>query len=136
MKKVRTYEDSVHFTGRVWILSCAALMLMFPAAICVYFNAWPPITGILKGCLSVVPIFWTVGTIEVFTYVPMMGAAGSYLGFVTNPDFCYNSYDRTGKGHGKGGRYKIFLFCRVCHNSDNFRICGTYYKSRIIMAVF
>ncbi len=83
MKKIRTYEDSVHFTGRFWILSCAALMLMFPAAVCIYFNAWPPITGILKGCISVIPIFWTVGAIEVFTYVPMMGAAGSYLGFVT-----------------------------------------------------
>ncbi|MFR4009250.1 MAG: hypothetical protein ACLT0Y_08275 [Christensenellales bacterium] len=29
------------------------------------------------------PIFWTVGTIEVFTYAPMLGAGGSYLGFVT-----------------------------------------------------
>jgi hypothetical protein len=33
--------------------------------------------------MGVAPIFWTVGTIEVFTYVPMLGTGGSYLGFVT-----------------------------------------------------
>ena len=33
--------------------------------------------------MGVAPIFWTVGTIEVITYVPMLGVGGSYLGFVT-----------------------------------------------------
>jgi len=83
MKTMRSYEDSVHISGRIWMLTAAALMLLFPTAICVYYNAWPPMTGVLKGAMSVIPIFWTVGVIEVFTYVPMMGAAGSYLGFVT-----------------------------------------------------
>ena len=83
MKKERTYFDSVHFTGRIWMLSAVTLMLMVPAAICVYYNAWPEITGVLKGLLGVAPIFWTVGVIEVFTYTPMLGAGGSYVGFVT-----------------------------------------------------
>jgi len=83
MKKQMSYSDSVHFSGRIWILTAAALMIMFPCAVCLYFDAWPPIEGVLKGALGVVPIFWTVGIIEVFTYVPMLGAAGSYLGFVT-----------------------------------------------------
>lgn len=83
MKTMRTYEDSVHVSGRIWILTAAALMILFPIAICLYYDAWPPMTGVLTGALSVIPIFWTVGVIEVFTYVPMMGAAGSYLGFVT-----------------------------------------------------
>ena len=83
MKKERTHFDSVHFTGRIWMLSAVTLMLMVPAAICVYYNAWPEITGVLKGLLGVAPIFWTVGVIEVFTYTPMLGAGGSYVGFVT-----------------------------------------------------
>ena len=37
----------------------------------------------LAGFLSVAPIFWTVGVIEVLTYVPMLGTGGSYVGFVT-----------------------------------------------------
>ena len=83
MKKERTYFDSVHFTGRIWMLSAVTLMLMVPAAICVYYNAWPEITGVLKGLLGVAPIYWTVCTIEVFTYAPMLGSGGTYLAFVT-----------------------------------------------------
>ena len=83
MKKERSYFDSVHFSGRIWMLSAVTLMLMVPVAVCVYYNAWPEITGVLKGLLGVAPIFWTVGVIEVFTYTPMLGAGGSYVGFVT-----------------------------------------------------
>ena len=88
--------------GRVWILSALALLLAVPAAICLYYNAWPPIGGVLKGLLSIVPIFWTVGVIEVFTYVPMLGTGGSYLGFVTGNlanlkvPCALNSMDRAG----------------------------------------
>ena len=83
MKKERSYFDSVHFSGRIWMLSAVTLMLMVPVAVCVYYNAWPEITGVLKGLLGVAPIFWTVGVIEVFTYTPMLGAGGSDVGFVT-----------------------------------------------------
>ena len=38
---------------------------------------------LLRGLLGVAPIYWTVGTIEVLTYVPMLGTGGSYLGFLT-----------------------------------------------------
>ena len=59
------------------------LLLAVPTAICVRYDAWPPITWVLKGLLGVAPIYWTVGTIEVLTYVPMLGTGGSYLGFFT-----------------------------------------------------
>jgi len=102
MKKELSYRDSVHRMGRVWILSALAMLLAVPAAICVYYKAWPPVGGILKGLLSIVPIFWTVGVIEVFTYVPMLGTGGSYLGFVTGNlanlkvPCALNSMDRAG----------------------------------------
>ena len=83
MKKERSYIDSVHFSGRIWILSALALLISVPIAICIYYSAWPKGSALLEGMLGVAPIFWTVGIIEVFTFVPMLGAAGSYLGFVT-----------------------------------------------------
>ncbi len=83
MKKERSYRDSVHFSGRIWSFCALIMLLAVPASVCIYYNAWPPINGILKGFVSVAPIFWTVGTIEVLTYVPMLGTGGSYLGFVT-----------------------------------------------------
>jgi hypothetical protein len=102
MKQEMSYRDSVHKMGRVWILSALAMILAVPAAICIYYQAWPPIGGVLKGLLSIVPIFWTVGVIEVFTYVPMLGTGGSYLGFVTGNlanlkvPCALNSMDRAG----------------------------------------
>ena len=83
MKQDLSYRDSVHKMGRVWILSALAMLLAVPAAISIYYNAWPPVGGVLKGLLSIVPIFWTVGFIEVVTFIPMLGTAGSFLGFVT-----------------------------------------------------
>jgi len=83
MKKEREYRDSVHFAGRFWSFGALLMLLAVPAAICIYYDAWPELPLVLKGLLGVVPIFYTVGTIEVFTYVPMLGTGGSYLGFVT-----------------------------------------------------
>lgn len=59
------------------------ILLAFPASVCLYYNAWPEASGFLKGLVAIAPMFWAVGTIEVITYVPMLGAGGSYLGFIT-----------------------------------------------------
>ena len=80
---MKNYNDSVHFYGRIWVALGIFLMLMVPISICVYYNAWPELQYVLKGLLGVAPIFWTVGIIEVFTYAPMLGTSGTYLGFIT-----------------------------------------------------
>ncbi len=77
------YENLTHLYGRIWILTALGILLMVPVSICVYYNAWPEMTHVLKGLLGVAPIFWTVGTIEVITFVPMLGTGGSYVAFVT-----------------------------------------------------
>ncbi|MBU3875269.1 hypothetical protein HGO97_005490 [Faecalicatena sp. AGMB00832] len=78
-----SYEDRTHLFGRIWILTALVLIFSFPIAACIYYDAWPGFTPVLKGLLGVAPIFWTVGLIEVLTFVPMLGTAGSYLAFVT-----------------------------------------------------
>ena len=83
MKKERTYIESVHFYGRLWGLAAAFAILLFPVIVAILFRALPDPTGLLKGLLGVAPLFWTVGIIEVFTYIPMLGAGGAYLSFVT-----------------------------------------------------
>lgn len=79
----RTYDDQTHFYGKVWIWTAVVIILCVPLSICIYYNSWPGITPVLKGLLGVAPIFWTVGTIEVITFTPMLGTGGSYLGFIT-----------------------------------------------------
>ena len=83
MKKQRSYMDSVHYYGRIWGLLAAFVIMLFPVIVAILFRALPDPYGILKGMLGVAPMFWTVGVIEVFTYVPMLGSGGSYLGFVS-----------------------------------------------------
>ncbi len=83
MKQQKSYTQTIHTAGRIWMLTALALLILVPTIICIHYKAWPGFGPVAKGLLGVAPIFWTVGTIEVFTYAPMLGAGGSYLGFVT-----------------------------------------------------
>ena len=83
MKKEMTYMDSVHRDGRIWNLSVMVLLLAFPAAVCLIFNVLPQWNSLLLGLIATAPMYWAVGAIETVTYVPMLGAGGSYLSFVT-----------------------------------------------------
>lgn len=82
-QSARTYDDATHLLGKLWVWGMGLVLLMFPTAICVYYDAWPEATALLKGLLAIAPMYWAVGIIEVLTYVPMLGAGGSYLGFIT-----------------------------------------------------
>jgi hypothetical protein len=79
----KSYDDMTHFYGQIWIWTAIVLLLCIPVSICIYYNAWPGISPVFNGLVGVASIFWVVGTIEVITYTPMLGTAGSYLGFVT-----------------------------------------------------
>lgn len=81
MKK--NYEEMTHVYGRIWILSALVVIFAYPILTCMVFDAWPGWKAVLGGLIGVAPIFWTVGFIEVMTFVPMLGTAGSYLAFVT-----------------------------------------------------
>ncbi len=83
MKKEMTYLESVHRDGRIWGYSLFALVLAFPLILCIVFNAVPEWTAMGRAIISVLPMYWAVGIIEIFTYIPMLGAGGSYLSFVT-----------------------------------------------------
>ena len=83
MKKEMTYLDSVHRDGRIWNIGVMLLLLAFPVAVCVIFNTMPDWNSLLVGLIATAPMYWAVGAIETVTFVPMLGAGGSYLGFVT-----------------------------------------------------
>lgn len=83
MKKDMTYMDSVHRDGRIWNLSMMMVLFAFPVAVAIIFDAAPDWKGFLMGLVSTAPMYWAVAVVEVFTFVPMLGAGGSYLSFVT-----------------------------------------------------
>lgn len=78
-----TYMKKTDYYGKIWIWTAVVVILLVPIVICLYYNAWPEATAVLKGLLGVAPIYWTVGVIEVITYTPMLGTGGTYLAFVT-----------------------------------------------------
>ena len=83
MKKEMSYMDSVHRDGRIWNLSVMVLLLAFPVSVMFIFNTMPDWNALLLGLIATAPMYWAVGAIETVTYVPMLGAGGSYLSFVT-----------------------------------------------------
>lgn len=82
-KKEKTYLDSVHRDGRIWGIVLGLMLLLFPVAVSLLFGAMPQMDALLKGILATVPMYWAVGIVEIFTYVPMLGAGGTYLSFIT-----------------------------------------------------
>lgn len=83
MKNEMTYLESVHRDGRIWGYTLFVLILAFPLILCLIFGAVPEWSAMARALLSVLPMYWAVGIIEIFTYIPMLGAGGSYLSFVT-----------------------------------------------------
>lgn len=77
------YMNSVHRDGAIWNISMMILLLAFPVLVGIIFSAVPNWAGLGKGLLAVAPMYWAVGVVETVTFIPMLGAGGSYLSFVT-----------------------------------------------------
>ena len=75
--------ESVHQSGRTWGIIVALVLLCFPVVLSIVFNSAPDFGVLLKGIVATAPMYWAVGIVEIFTYVPMLGAGGTYLSFVT-----------------------------------------------------
>lgn len=82
-KKELSYLDSVHRDGKVWGITICVLILIFPLVVSLIFGAYPEWQPLIKALFATLPMYWAVGLVEVFTYVPMLGAGGTYLSFVT-----------------------------------------------------
>ncbi len=83
-KKNLSYMDSVHRDGTIWNLTMMVILLAFPILVALIFeDASPDWKGVGVGLLATAPMYWAVGAVEVITFIPMLGAGGSYLSFVT-----------------------------------------------------
>ena len=83
MKKNMSYMESVHHYGRIWGIIVGVVLLLFPLSLSLIFQAVPDWKVLVSGLIATAPMYWAVGIVEIFTYVPMLGAGGTYLSFVT-----------------------------------------------------
>ena len=82
-KKNLSYIDSVHRDGAIWNIGVMILLMAFPLTVAAIFGVSPDWKALFVGLIATAPMYWAVGVIETITYVPMLGAGGSYLSFVT-----------------------------------------------------
>ena len=86
MKKNLTYLESVHRDGKIWGIAICLLIFAFPVAVSIIYGAIPQWGPLWKAMFATVPMYWAVGIIEIFTYVPTdrwqscpaSGAGGRY----------------------------------------------------------
>lgn len=78
-----TYMESIHRSGRIWGIVVGAVLISFPLILSFIFGVLPNFEVLAKGVLATAPMYWAVGIVEIFTYVPMLGAGGTYLSFIT-----------------------------------------------------
>jgi len=78
-----SYTEKIHKSGVRWFIGVYFCIYLFPIVSSIYFHAWPTWQMLLGAAIGVVPTYWAVGIVEAFTYMPMLGAGGSYIGFIT-----------------------------------------------------
>jgi len=77
------YQESIHKIGNISFLIVYGFIILYPVVISIVYDAWPNFNDFLTAAIGVVPLYWAVGCVEAFTYMPMLGAGGSYISFIT-----------------------------------------------------
>ncbi|MBR0416423.1 MAG: hypothetical protein IJI56_01275 [Firmicutes bacterium] len=77
------YLERTHSLGRIFTVLVLALLLAAPFVIGMYLKAMPDIPACIRAFLSVGLVYLVSGIVEYLIYVPMLGAGGSYLAFIT-----------------------------------------------------
>ncbi|MBO5221633.1 MAG: hypothetical protein J6C26_04910 [Clostridia bacterium] len=83
MKEQKPYIEQVYRWGLIWNLAVMVILMAFPIVVAILYHAMPDWQGLLGGLMATAPMYWAVGVVEVISYIPMLGAGGSYLSFVT-----------------------------------------------------
>ena len=79
----KTYFDKVHKWGILWDIGAILVLLSVPVIICLDMGAWPDIAALKVVMPKLMGLYWVTAIVEVITYVPLLGAGGAYLSFVT-----------------------------------------------------
>ncbi len=82
-KYLERYNARTHLFGRLGLLIGLILLIGAPFAMGLSLNAMPNMSAFWKGFLQVAIIYIPSCIVEFLIYTPMLGAGGSYLGFIT-----------------------------------------------------
>ncbi len=77
------YLESTHRLGRLFSVLTLLMLLSAPFVIGAYLDALPDMGSFWRGFLSIGLVYLVSCVAEYLIYVPMLGAGGSYLAFIT-----------------------------------------------------
>ena len=60
-----SFLNDVHKYGRVWNFTMAGVLILFPIVLCIIFSVTPNWSGLVKGLIATLPMYWAVGIVEV-----------------------------------------------------------------------
>lgn len=80
---IEKYNNRTHFFGRIGLLIGIALLVSAPFAMGIALDAMPDLSAFRKGLIQIAIIYIPSCIVEFLVYTPMLGAGGSYLGFIT-----------------------------------------------------
>ena len=79
----KSYFDKIHKWGILWNIAAILVLLSVPIVICIDSGAWPQLDALKAVMPKLMGLYWLTAIVEVITYVPLLGAGGAYLSFVT-----------------------------------------------------
>ena len=78
-----TYLNATHRLGRITSAIALILLIAAPFVMGVFLGAMPDLGAFGRGFLSIGLVYLVSCIVEYLIYVPMLGAGGSYLAFIT-----------------------------------------------------
>ena len=82
-KQYEKYLRSTHRQGRIATVLTLVLLIAAPFVMGAYLGAMPDLGAFGKGFASIGLVYFVSCVAEYLIYVPMLGAGGSYLAFIT-----------------------------------------------------
>ncbi len=77
------YTERTHLFGRIGLTIGVVMLLISPFVMGITLDAMPNMTAFWKGFVQIAIIYIPSCIVEFLIYTPMLGAGGSYLGFIT-----------------------------------------------------
>ncbi len=77
------YNEKTHLYGRIGLWLGLALLLAAPFLMGLSLDAMPDLSAFAKGLMQIAIIYIPSCIVEFLVYMPMLGAGGSYLAFIT-----------------------------------------------------
>lgn len=77
------YNERTHFFGRIGLAIGVLLLIAAPFLMGMSLDAMPNMPAFWKGFAQIAIIYIPSCIVEFLIYTPMLGAGGSYLGFIT-----------------------------------------------------